>query len=99
MERKPPTRALRVTREVKLSKKKSIKERSHLKLIRKDDNIDELDDSEREEWGTMKVALLKERLSWRGVEAKAVMLSLASLSILVAVIVLFGLSAALSMVN
>ena len=97
MEREPATRALRVTREAKLSKKKNIKERSHLKLIRKDDNIEDVYDNE--ELEKMKFASLKERLSWRGIEAKAMMLGLASLSILVAVIVLFGLSAALTMVN
>ena len=97
MGRKPSIRALRVTQEVKLPKKKNTKGRSHLKLIRKDDNIEDVYDNE--ELEKMKFASLKERLSWRGIEVKAMMLGLASLSILVAVIVLFGLSAALSMVN
>ena len=86
-----------LTQEAKLSRKNDKKQRSHLKLIRKGDNIEDVN-GERE-LESMKAASFKERLSWRGIEAKSVMLGLASLSVLAAVIMLFGLSAYLSIVN
>lgn len=85
------------TQEVKLPIKNDNKRRSHLKLIRKGDNIEDVDS--KREIKSMKAASLRERFSWRGIEAKSFMLGLASLSVLAAVIVLFGLSAYLSMVN
>ena len=85
------------TQDHKLSDIKNNKEKSYLKLIRKSDNIDNMHDDL--EFEMMKSASFRERLSWRGIEAKTIMLGLTSLSILAAVIVLFGLAATLSIIQ
>ena len=51
------------------------------------------------EFDMMKAASFKERMSWRVIEAKTVMLGLTSLSILAAVIVFLGLAATLSLIQ
>ena len=51
------------------------------------------------EFDMMKATSFRERLAWRGIEAKTIMLGLTSLSILAAVIVLFGLAATLSLIQ
>jgi hypothetical protein len=80
-----------------LSKKKNNKEKPYLKLIRKSDNMENV--HEDWEFDMMKTASFKERMSWRGIEAKTVMLGLTSLSILAAVIVFLGLAATLSLIQ